>query len=100
MDVKEMTFNFAKNKMMTIWGGYEDMHRILKPIHFLYLHMYPAKFLWSLDYLIAQGLVAEKFIEFYKTDCKSSDLELQKYLLQKVDKESKAVLYAGKDVVI
>ena len=95
-----MTFNFARDKMLEIWGGHEDMHRVLKPIHFIYLHMYPAKFLWSLDYLIAQGLVGKRFVDFYMDDCKGSDLEFQRYLLQKVTQESKAVLYAGKDVVL
>lgn len=99
-DTAQLTFEFAREKMFKIWGGYTDMHRVLKPMHFLFTHMAPAKFLASLDYMIAQGLVSQKFIDFYMTDCKGSDLELQRYLLQKVEGVTKAHLFAGKDVIL
>lgn len=76
------------------------MHRVLKPLHFLFVHMAPARFLASLDFLIAQGLVSKRFVDFYMDDCGGSNLELQRYLLQKVEKVTKAQLIAGKDVII
>lgn len=99
-DQGKMTFDFTREKMFKIWGGYSDMHRVLKPLHFLFVHMHPAKFLASLDFLIAQGLVSNRFVDFYMGDCKGSNLELQRYLLQKVEKVSKAQLIAGKDVIV
>lgn len=96
----DIVFEFAKEKMLKVWDGYTRFEFIAKPLYFLYIHMPPAKFLASLDWLIAQRLCGQRFIDFYMLDCRHSDLELQRVLLSKVEKVSKERLFAGKDVVV
>ncbi len=97
---EKVMFDFAKEKIFKVWGGACDMHSVLKPVHYLMTHMKSKPFFHSLDWLIANNLTGQNFVDFYQETCKGSNLELQRYLTSKIEKKDKRALLAHKDVVL
>lgn len=77
-------FDFAKEKIFTVWGGTCEMMSVLRPLQYLMVHMEPTIFFKSLDYLIEQNTVDQKFVDFFQDTCGGSNLELKDFLTSKV----------------
>lgn len=92
--------DLTRQKILRVWDGHGDINAILTPLHFVYLHMQHAKLHYSLDWLIRNNLRGQQFIDFFKEKCKESNLEFQRFLLSKIEKENKLHLIAGKDVIV
>lgn len=78
-------------------SDYSDLHAITQRLFFLDDHFPPNKLDSALRWLIKNHLVGKKFVQLFKVQCESSDLELHRFLLQVVDNTKLSPLIAGKN---
>jgi hypothetical protein len=72
-------------------------HEVSWRLHFLDNHFPPDKLDRALRWLIKNDLVGKKFVMWFKSECKNSDLEMHRYLLRVVDNDSLGPVIAGKN---
>ncbi len=85
--------------MLTIWAGVMPVHPVTSPLFYLDTHFPREKLDSALIWLIKNGLVGERFVALIHEQCAGSNLELLRYLLQKVEKTADLrPLVAHKDV--
>lgn len=84
--------------MLTIWAGYEPMHEVLHRLHWLDANAFNyEKVNAGLRWLVRNQLTGKRFVEFWKSDCAGSDLNLYSTLISKLEKEEKRILTYEKD---
>lgn len=77
--------------------NYADINAIGFRLHFL-TDRFPSHQLdEALAWLVANNLTGPKFVEWFKTQCKNSDLEMHRFLLMVVDNSKLGAVIAGKN---
>jgi hypothetical protein len=66
-----------------------DITHFASFLEYLCLHMKDGFLVPALKWLVDNRLTGERFIQFTKNECKGSQLELYRYLVMRVKKESK-----------
>lgn len=89
-----------RERMLKIWAGAQPMHEILTALHFLDCHMRPGALDAALGWLVQNRLTGFAFLDFFRSECAGSHLELQRNLTMRIEKErEQRALYAGRDVL-
>lgn len=84
---------------LTIWAGVEPPHGVTTKLYYLDSVFPRSKLEAALKWLVRNKIVGQKFVDWYDNDCMGSSLEMQRKLIQIVEREKHSrVLYAAKDL--
>lgn len=72
--------------MLNVIKDHSAFEDITLPLYFLDGHFPPTKLEKALSWLIAQGFTGPRFVEWFKFECMSSNLEMHRKLLEAVEK--------------
>ena len=85
-----------RSAMLAVWAGHAPHNTITAALYFLDMHC-PRKYLLPiLQWLLSNKLTGKKFHDFIAGDCGGRYLEVQRRLLEKVERAPGLVLVAGK----
>lgn len=82
---------------MRILDGQVDIHPITMRLHYLDDHFPPHLLPAALKWLMANNIVGQSFVRWFKFICSNSDLEMHRILLAVVQNAAAAPLFANKN---
>lgn len=77
--------------------NHPNLHAIAHRLHFLDSHFPPAKLDAALKWLTTNNVTGSRFVEWFKVECKNSDLEMHRLLLSVVDNGKLKPVIAGRN---
>lgn len=82
---------------LRIWDNYPKFHLITWRLHFIDGHFPPDKIDRALKWLIANRHTGAAFVRWFSIECKNSDLEMHRKLLEVVNNQGLERVIAGKN---
>lgn len=83
--------------LLRVVAGFPDFEKITTRLFFLDDHFPPHKLDQALTWLIAHRCIGSGFVQWFKEECKSSDLEMHRLLLSIVDNIASPAIIAGRN---
>ncbi len=89
--------NRRRELYFRVIDNYPNVHAITFRLHFLDNHFPPNKLDRALAWLVLNGISGTKFLDWFKVECKSSDLEMHRLLVSVVDNADLKPVIAGRN---